>query len=1047
MGHVVDVISNVRVPEDVGLSEPVDLHLRGGRVVGIVPAGTTDLDLAESEVAALPWYVKAAVLKYRVAVEGNGRVALPGFIDSHVHGAAAVFDPAVQLAMLRQGITTIVVGQDGVGFAPSDPRTYAWAAQYFAGIDGAHPTFTGGTMAQLMATYDGATAVNVAHLVPHGTLRYLVMGGNPDKGGLQRPATAAELAQMGLILRQALDDGAVGMSTGLEYVPAAWADEAELTALAQVCADYGVPHVSHMRGYELQAPVAMAELGRIAEVTGVGTHISHLHGPYELIAPLLGSDGFAGDLADSTDLTFDTYPYLRGCSILAMVALPTWLPLADPDATLAALTEAENRTKLDAHLATLDDLWPRTTLAWVPGLDPVTGERLRWVEGLTIPVAAERMGVTPAEAAVRILVASRLRASCVFAQPPTNSPESVQAFFEHPAQMAGSDAIYAPFAQPGVPDDEASGGYPHPRGWGAFARLLAGQVLGQALDLHDGANRAANYAEKGPAWTWAEAVQHLSTRAAQRFRLANRGTLQAGSVADIVLIDPEKLRDNATFEAPRTLATGIDDVLVAGVPVLRAGELTGATPGRALHPARPDRDWECADDALYAEMERFQVGPRTKGLRLTESHPLAWLRTELQRTPLPVSDSLFGWPLLTADLSALKHNAAVMGAACQQNGVLLAPHVKTHMSADLFKLQVQQGAWAATVAMPHQLRTVIDWGIRSPDGVQRVLLANELVDPRDLAWLVTTLAEVRNLEVWLEVDSVAGVDLLAHALGGSVDQPITVESLKLRGLWPLRLHPLVEVGVPGGRTGVRTAEQAADVAQRLNDVGLPAAGVIGFEGLVASDPTQAARDAVASWFDQVVSIAEVVDQIASAARVEAQYPFVISVGGSAYIDVVLPRLGELGRERGWLPVIRSGAYLTYDSVHYKDLNPFSRLPGGQNLEPAMALIAQVLSLPEPGLAILGAGKRDIAFDLDMPVPLWWQRIEADGTMGLRQAFATPSGVKELNDQHLFLTTDDDLQVGDIVGFGISHPCTQLDKWQILALTEGEQVLDLVELNF
>ena len=539
-----EVIKNVRLVAGAGLSQPMDVYLAGGKIQKIEPAETgTASGAAETE--------------------GHGRVALPGFIDSHVHGAAAVFDPEIQLAMLRQGITTIVVGQDGVGFAPSDQRTYQWASQYFAGIDGAHPTFSGGTMAQLMAMYDGATAVNVATLVPHGTLRYLVMGGQ------QRPATAEERGQMVQILQQSLDEGAVGMSTGLEYVPAAWADEAELTDLAQVCADYGLPHVSHMRGYELKAPEAMAELRRLAEATGVATHISHLHGPYAMIEPLL---------AAGPDFTFDTYPYLRGCSILAMVALPTWLPLADPDATLAALSDPETRPKLDAHLATLDDLWPRTTLAWVPGVDPVTGQPMRWTEGLTIPEAAAQLGVAPAEAALRILVASRLRASCVFAQPPTNSPESVQAFFEHPAQLAGSDAIYAPFVKPGeAPTSENSGGYPHPRGWGAFARLLAGQVLGQATDLRDGAIVTT-------AWTWADAVEHLSARAARRFRLAGRGKLEPGAIADIVLVDPETLKDQATYANPRTLATGITDAWVAGVQVLKNGQLTGQTPGKSLKP-------------------------------------------------------------------------------------------------------------------------------------------------------------------------------------------------------------------------------------------------------------------------------------------------------------------------------------------------------------------------------------------------------------------------------------------------------------------------------
>jgi N-acyl-D-amino-acid deacylase len=519
----VDVVHGaVLATPDGGTSAPVDLHLRGGRVTGVTPvgprqAGTTVLD-------------------------AGGRLALPGFLDAHVHGAAAVFDPDVQRALLRQGVTGIVVGADGVGPAPSDARSAAWAAGYFAGIDGTHPTFAGGSVAELLATYDGTTPVNVATLVPHATLRCTVLG------TARRHATPDETARMAALAVRAFDAGAVGLSTGLEYVPAAWAGPDELVALARVAAARGLPHVSHMRGYEAAAGPAFAELMEIAEVTGVATHVSHLHGPADALVRLLDDA-----LAAGHDVTFDSYPYLRGCSILAMVVLPTWLPLADPDATVAALAEPQVRARLHEHLAGLDDLWPRVTLAWAPGVDGVDGRPLTDV--------ATRWQVAPAEAAVRILTASRLRASCVFAQPPTNSAASVRTLANHAAHLAGSDAIYQP---------TSGQGRPHPRGWGAFARLLAEHVRGSGD------------------WSWHDAAEHLSARAARRFGLAGRGTLAPGAVADVVLVEAETVADRATYEAPRTLAVGIDDVLVAGTPVLARGETTGATPGRALRPGPAD---------------------------------------------------------------------------------------------------------------------------------------------------------------------------------------------------------------------------------------------------------------------------------------------------------------------------------------------------------------------------------------------------------------------------------------------------------------------------
>jgi N-acyl-D-amino-acid deacylase len=527
-----------------GTSGPQDLHVTAGRVAAVVPSGR-------------PLPAGVAVL------EADERLALPGFVDAHTHAVAAVFDPEVQLALLRQGVTSVVVGQDGVGPAPSDEATAAWAAQYFAAIDGAHPLFRGGSVAELLATYDGTTPVNVATLVPHGTLRRLVTG------TAQRPATDDEVARMVAVLEQALDDGAVGLSTGLEYVPAAWADEAELVALCRAVARRELPHVSHMRGYEAAAPRAFAELERIARASGVATHVSHLHGPADVLGALVDDAAVAG-----LDVTFDSYPYLRGCSILAMVALPTWLPLADADAALAVLRDALGRrprgdaARLHDHLAGLEDLWPRTTMAWVPGLDPVTGRPVRWAEGVALPEVAARLGVAPAVAALRLLVASRLRASCVFAQPPTNSDAAVRTLALHPAHLAGSDAVYAPFGADAAPE-AGGGGAPHPRGWGAFTAFVAERVL------------------KTRDWTWGDAVEHLSARAARRFRLAGRGTLGAGAVADVVLLDPDAVQDHATYARPRRPASGVDDVLVGGVPVLAGGALTGATPGRALRPAPP----------------------------------------------------------------------------------------------------------------------------------------------------------------------------------------------------------------------------------------------------------------------------------------------------------------------------------------------------------------------------------------------------------------------------------------------------------------------------
>jgi len=472
-----------------------------------------------------------------VEIDATGRYVAPGFVDSHVHADALAFDPGVQAAALRQGVTTVVLGQDGLSFAPASPAALAYVTEYFAAVNGAHPDLPDGrsvTVAELLAGYAGRTALNTAYLVPHGTIRYAVLG------GAARPAAPAEVAAMRRLVEQGLDEGAVGLSSGLEYVPGGYADAAELAALCAPVAARGLPYVTHMRGYESAAPTGMAEVRAIAAASGVAAHVSHYHGPGEQLVALLDAAR-----AEGLDVTFDSYPYLAGCSILAMVALPGWLASADPDAVADRLADPGVRRRLAAE--TDPALWDRIALAHVPAAE------LAWAEGLRLTEAAARAGTEPAAFCADVLIATRLRAGTVFNHPPTNSDAAVRELLRHPAQMAGSDGVYV-------------GGHPHPRGWGTFARLLGRHVR----ELGD--------------WSWAEAVVHLAAHPARRFRLADRGLLRRGLAADLVVLDPARVRDRADYAHPRELAEGVDDVLVNGVPALRGGTLTGALPGTPLRP-------------------------------------------------------------------------------------------------------------------------------------------------------------------------------------------------------------------------------------------------------------------------------------------------------------------------------------------------------------------------------------------------------------------------------------------------------------------------------
>ncbi|MGW0801633.1 N-acyl-D-amino-acid deacylase family protein [Nonomuraea sp. NPDC002799] len=480
----------------------------------------------------------------QTVIDATGRYVAPGFVDCHAHGDAAVFEPGVQLAALRQGVTTFVLGQDGLSFAPGSAETVAYASRYFAAVNGPLPggASSGGalsglgltegplTVGELLDEYDRATALNTVYLLPHGTIRYDVMGPSPD------PASPGDLAAMVRHIERGLSEGAAGLSSGLEYLPGRYASAEELAAL---CEPLGaLPYVTHMRAYGVRAGLGMAEVVDIAGRSGAAVHVSHLHGPAPVLLPLVEEA-----LGKGVDLTFDTYPYLRGNTILAMVVLPPSVPGAETDLALEMIASPE----LDDWWPTLADTWPRLTVSHAPGLE--------WAEGLTMVAAAERAGVMPAEFCRLLLTETRLEAGVVSARPDEGpeGEESVRRMLRHPSHTGGSDGIYV-------------GGHPHPRGFGAFARFLGRHVR----ELAD--------------WTWEQAVVHLASHPARRFGLADRGLVRGGFAADLVVFDPAVVGDRATYAAPRTLAAGVDDVIVSGVRVLAGGELTGATPGRALRP-------------------------------------------------------------------------------------------------------------------------------------------------------------------------------------------------------------------------------------------------------------------------------------------------------------------------------------------------------------------------------------------------------------------------------------------------------------------------------
>lgn len=514
-----------------------DLILKNGMVIDGSggPPFRADVGLLDTMIAAVG---RIDAEQAPEVLDVSGLYVTPGFIDAHVHGDAWLLADPIHLPALRQGVTTYIIGQDGTSFAPASPATMDYMRRYSAGFNGNPdgPGYDWRTIDEYLARFDRQTAINVAYLIPNGNVRMEVMGLDP------RPATDDELRAMQRMVREGMDAGAVGLSTGLDYIPSRYADAREIAALCEaIVPDDGV-YVTHMRGYGTNAPIGMAEVFDIIKRSGVLAHISHYNGPAELLLSLVEQG-----LALGYDLTYDTYPYLAGSTILGMVALPPWVQEGGIEPTLERLADPAIRAQLNAEWFNTATPYPldTTTIAMADNPD------WRWAEGLTVVEAARQAGRPPGDFVCEILLANGMMVGIFGFRPGDRTEADVRAILRHPAHMAGSDGIFR-------------GGFPHPRGCGAFARYL-GYHTRQLGD-----------------YTWAEAVTHLATHAARRYRLTDRGLVRPGFVADLAVFDPREVTDKATYQAGKALAEGVRHVFVNGTAALRDGEPTGATPGRAL---------------------------------------------------------------------------------------------------------------------------------------------------------------------------------------------------------------------------------------------------------------------------------------------------------------------------------------------------------------------------------------------------------------------------------------------------------------------------------
>ncbi|MFF8862589.1 amidohydrolase family protein [Streptomyces sp. NPDC015139] len=514
-----------------------DVLIDGGRIVSIV-----------KEAAAAGCQRPRAVRE----MDAEGLVLSPGFIDMHAHSDLALLRDPDHSAKVAQGVTLEVLGQDGLSYAPVDDRTLAEVRRAITGWNGYGDDVdfdwrsVGEYLDRLDRGFDGrGIAVNAAYLVPQGTVRALVVGWE------DRPATPGELDRMRRLVAEGLEQGAVGLSSGLTYTPGMYAEDAELTELCRVVAGYGGYYCPHHRSYGAGALEAYAEMVALTREAGCPLHLAHAtmnFGVNEGRAPeLLALLDRALDTG--ADITLDTYPYTPGCTTLAAL-LPGWVSEGGPEAVLARLTDPATAERIRHELeVTGSDGCHGVPVEWetieIAGVtDPALGDHV----GRTVRESAELRGESPWTTAHRLLVEDRLGTTIL---QHVGHEENVRTIMRHRTHTGGSDGIL-------------QGAKPHPRAYGTFPRYLG------------------HYVRELGVLTLEECVARLTGRPAARLRLPDRGLVREGFRADLVLFDPETVAPGATFAEPRRLPAGVPHVLIDGRFAVEDGKRTDVLAGRAV---------------------------------------------------------------------------------------------------------------------------------------------------------------------------------------------------------------------------------------------------------------------------------------------------------------------------------------------------------------------------------------------------------------------------------------------------------------------------------
>jgi N-acyl-D-amino-acid deacylase len=504
-GLVADGIGARVVPADVLIDGPAIASI-GARET---PAGCEVIDLAP------------------------GSVICPGFIDAHAHAEGPLLAAGRVDGALAQGVTTLVVGQDGQSWIGASAATARYLNQYFAPVNGALKPARGISLAAYREAVAGRLTQNVAVLASQGTIRHNVAGLT------RRPLDRAERAAARREVEGALADGAVGLSSGLDYLPSRFGAVGEIADIARPLAGAERPYVSHLRAYGGDVGSGLDELVAVGRGAGARVHASHLWGsPAGIEAAFRAAD------AAGVGVSYDMYPYRRSSTILASLLLPPDLQARGPERTLAALADPRERAALLAGDKFTDVYLQHVYLGCLPA-------GAAELAGLPVTAAAARSSRPAGEWVIDLLIEAGLNVGGHLDRPALTDGDLAW-LVSGERYCAGSDGIY-------------QGQHPHPRGYATFARLVA------------------HYLSAGPETGYQRAARHLSASAADVYGLRDRGRLAPGMAADICVIGPGGLTARATYDAPGELAAGVDLVIVNGAVTWRDGRaLTAGFPGQVV---------------------------------------------------------------------------------------------------------------------------------------------------------------------------------------------------------------------------------------------------------------------------------------------------------------------------------------------------------------------------------------------------------------------------------------------------------------------------------